>query len=70
MKYIIDRFEGDYAVVEDENKLMMDIHLKDLPKEVQEGDVLVKNGDSYSVDLGETERRKKKIQELVDDLWE
>lgn len=70
MKYIINRFEGDYAVVEDENKLMMDIHLKDLPKEVQEGDVLVKNGDSYSVDLGETERRKKKIQELVDDLWE
>lgn len=70
MKYIINRFEGDYAVVEDENKLMMDIHLKDLPKEVQEGDVLVKIGDSYSVDLGETERRKKKIQELVDDLWE
>ncbi|RBP58207.1 DUF3006 family protein [Alkalibaculum bacchi] len=70
MKYIIDRFEGDYAVVEDENKLMMDIQLEDLPKEVQEGDVLVKIGDSYSVDLGETERRKKKIQELVDDLWE
>lgn len=70
MKYIIDRFEGDYAVVEDENKLMVDIQLEDLPKEVQEGDVLVKIGDSYSVDLGETERRKKKIQELVDDLWE
>ncbi|WP_303863996.1 DUF3006 domain-containing protein [Alkalibaculum bacchi] len=70
MKYIINRFEGDYAVVEDENKLMMDIHLKDLPKEVQEGDVLVKIGDSYSVDLGETERRKKTIEELVDDLWE
>lgn len=70
MKYIIDRFEGDYAVVEDENKLMMDVHLKDLPKEVKEGDVLVKIGESYSVDLGETERRKKTIEELVDDLWE
>ncbi len=70
MKYTIDRFEGDYALLEDENRLMKDILIKDLPDEAKEGDVLVKIGDSYSVDLGETERRKKKIQELADDLWE
>ena len=31
MKGIIDRFEGDYAVVEFEGRKMMDIHKRDLP---------------------------------------
>lgn len=69
MKYIIDRFEGDYAVVEDEHKGMKDIHLKDLPKEVQEGDVLVMMEDTYHIDLEETQKRKRKTQEIMDELW-
>jgi len=69
MKYIIDRFEGDYAVCEDENKQMIDIERDKIPAEAREGDVLIQQGDKYIIDLDETNRRKEKIQRLMDDLW-
>ncbi len=40
MKLIIDRFEGDYAVCEREDKTMMDIERSKLPEGVKEGSVL------------------------------
>lgn len=69
MTYIVDRFEGKYEVLEDENRDMLNVPIKDLPKDVQVGDVLVKAGDGYQVDVIETEKRKKRMKELMDDLW-
>ena len=40
MKGIIDRFEVDYAVVEFEGRKMVDIHKKNLPVGLKEGDVI------------------------------
>jgi len=69
MKYIIDRFEGNYAVCEDENRQMVNIEREKIPAEAREGHVLIQQGDEYFIDLEETNRRKEKIQRLMDDLW-
>lgn len=66
MKAIIDRFEGNFAVCEKENKTMIDIPKEILPEEAKEGDVLNIN---ISIDTEETENRKKFIEELTKDIW-
>lgn len=56
---IIDRFEGNIAVVENsENENMIGIE-KDLIEEAaREGDVIFFDGSGYKVDKEETERRR------------
>ncbi|GAW92476.1 DUF3006 domain-containing protein [Calderihabitans maritimus] len=62
----IDRFEGDMAVIEYNGKTF-DLPRSLLPKEAKEGDVLKL---SIEVDKEETEKRRKKIEKLMDDLFE
>lgn len=69
MKVVIDRFEGDYAVCEKENREMIDIKKDCIPKEAKESDVLDIQGDKIIIDINETEKRKKEIEELTKDLW-
>jgi pyruvate kinase len=70
MKVIIDRFEGDLAVCEKEDKSTIDIPLKDLPEEVQPGDVvIIENGQAH-IEHEETKERKQRIEKLANDLWE
>jgi ribosome recycling factor len=64
VKVIIDRFEGDYAVVEMDDKTMINIS-KCLIPESQEGDII-----RIEIDKDETEQRKKNIKKLMNDLWE
>ncbi|MBM7651269.1 DUF3006 domain-containing protein [Neobacillus cucumis] len=70
MRLIVDRFEGDLAVCEKEDKSMIDIPRKELPKEIQVGDVLVIEKGQTRVDHGETQNRKQRIDKLAKDLWE
>lgn len=65
MKVIIDRFEGDYAVVELESRKMVDLHRSLVPKEAVEGDII-----EITVNESETKKRKKRIEKLTKDLWE
>ena len=65
MKVIIDRFEGDYAVVELKNRSMADLPQMLVPLEAKEGDTL-----EIIIDQDETRRRKKRIEKLTDGLWE
>ncbi|NLM76259.1 MAG: DUF3006 domain-containing protein [Clostridiaceae bacterium] len=65
MKVIIDRFEGDYAVVELPDMTMVDMPISLIPEGAREGDVLV-----ISIDIDETAKRKERIKNLMDDLWE
>ena len=50
LKVIIDRFEGDYAVVETEDKIMVN-----LPKSLIPG---AKEGDVISISIDEEETKK------------
>lgn len=69
LKVIIDRFEGDFAVCEREDRSMIDIEISKIPSKAKEGDVLDISDDIITIDLEETERRKRKIEELTKDLW-
>lgn len=70
MKVIIDRFEGDFAVCETENRQMININKGDITFDAKEGDVLIIEGDTIELDVEETRKRKQTAQRLVDDLWE
>ena len=69
-RVIIDRFEGDLAVVEF-GEVMEDIPKTRLPESVQSGDVLWFYEDGrVEVDLEGKQRLSKEIDELMDELWE
>lgn len=70
MKGIIDRFEGNIAVVELENRSMVNIDRSLLPPDSKEGDCIFAENGIYKIDTEETERRRKKIQSLMGDLFE
>ncbi|SDY92938.1 DUF3006 domain-containing protein [Tindallia californiensis] len=65
MKMIIDRLEGDYAVVELDDGTFADIPKEALPKLANEGDVI-----TIEIDEKATEQRKKRIERLLNELWE
>jgi len=68
MRGIIDRFEGDFAVVELEDGEMRNIKRELVPAEAKEGDVL-NIIEVITIDYEETEKRRKKIEELTEDMW-
>jgi hypothetical protein len=65
MRLIIDRFEGDFAVVELEDRSTIDIPKKLIPKGAKEGDVL-----SIQINTDETNKRKERIKKIMNDLFE
>lgn len=70
MMYIIDRFEGEFAICEDENKKMHPIKKVELPKGVQEGDCIRPIENGYVIDVEATNNRKEKISKLMNSLFE
>lgn len=64
MKVIIDRFEGEYAVVELEVGKFVNVP-KTLIPDASEGDVI-----KIEVEKKETEERKKHIQDLMNSVFE
>lgn len=65
MKLIIDRFEGEWAVVELENMDMINIPIQIVPSFAKEGDTL-----KIIVDENETFSRKKRLEEKFKTLFE
>lgn len=64
MKWIVDRIEGDYAVVELENGKSADIPLISLPENIKEGAVI-----NVSADKAEADKRKENIDSLAKKLF-
>ena len=60
---IIDRFEGDFAVIETDEG-MINIPRSDLPTGAKEGDIL-----RLVIDTDGTETRKKRIAGMMDKLF-
>ena len=64
MKYIVEEFEGTYAICEDEEKNKIKIPKYKLPLETKEGDVIKIINSFFHVDKEETARRKEeRLQE-------
>ncbi|MCB2300424.1 DUF3006 domain-containing protein [Clostridium tagluense] len=70
MKVIIDRFEGNFAVCEKEDRTMMNIPKDKIPPGAKDGDVLNILNDVITIDIEETEKKRKEIEKLTEDLWE
>lgn len=70
MRGVIDRFEENYAVVELDNKDMINIEKNKVPSEAKEGDAVIINNDNIVIDHERTMKLKKEIEELTKDLWE
>lgn len=70
MELIIDRFEEEYAVCEDENKKILNINKSKIPKQAKEGDIIIYRDGTYILDKEKSLNRKKHIEELTKDLWE
>ena len=68
MKYIIDRFEEDFAVLEKEDGGTVDVKITLLP-DVKEGDVIVEKNGVYFVDENATAERKACIDEKIKRLF-
>lgn len=65
MKIIIDRFEGNFAIVELDDKRIIDMPKELVPEEAKEGDVL-----EIEISQEKTEELKEKIEKEVEGLWE
>ena len=69
MIWVVDRFDGEFAVCENSRRQMKDIRRAELPAGVQPGDVLRHTRAGYLIDTTETAKRKQSIDELTKDLW-
>lgn len=70
MKGIIDRFEGDIAVIELENHEFIDINISDLPKNISTGDIIELLDGKINLCIEETKNKKQAIEDLMDELFE
>ncbi|MGF7050327.1 AmiR/NasT family two-component response regulator [Paenibacillus sp. DS2015] len=69
MKGIVDRFEGDYVVIEIEGQTR-DIDKSDVAVSVKVGDVVIFVAGVWKTDATETGQREQQIKKLMDDVWE
>lgn len=65
---VIDRFEGDFAVVQRDDGKILNIKKSLLPEKAREGDVIDLN--KMIVDERETLRRKAEIRKLAENIFE
>ncbi|MDI3481338.1 MAG: hypothetical protein PWQ97_993 [Tepidanaerobacteraceae bacterium] len=65
---VIDRFEGEFAVIETDDKKILNIKRNHLPEKAREGDVV--DLKTMAVDEEETLRRKEYIRKLSDKIFQ
>lgn len=65
MRIVIDRFEGDYAIVELSDRTMVDLHRQFLPKSAKEGDIF-----EIKMIAVDDKERKGQISQLMNEIWE
>lgn len=69
MKGIVDRFEGEYVVIEIDGQTQ-DVSKKDVDLSVKAEDVVVLVNGVWMSDETETEQREQQIKKLMNDVWE
>ena len=69
IKYIIDRFEEDKAVLECESGESMVIERALLPENAVEGDISLFDGEKYIIDKKATAARRGKMREKMEQLF-
>lgn len=67
-EYILDRLEGNMAVLEGQDRLW-DIPWSQLSPETAPGDVLTWDGQAWAIDREKTQARKERIQQKMRRLF-
>lgn len=65
--FIIDRFEGDWAIIETENRHTFNMPRFVLPPGIKEGDVI---NIQVGIDLVATEERAEKAKRMINNLFD
>ena len=66
--FIIDRFEGDWAIIETENRHMFNLPRSVLPPEIQEGDVIsLQVGIDAAATKHRTEESRRRLGHFFDE---
>jgi len=70
-KLTIDRFEGNYAICENEDKTTLQIPKYRLPLNCKEGDCLIQDDEGmYQMDVAFTSVKEKRIRDKMYRLFE
>ncbi len=69
MKYAVDRIEEDIVVLENiKTNELLEVNVKDLPKDIHEGSILVKEDDKFIIDLDTEKERRESLRERLERL--
>lgn len=68
MFFIIDRFEGDYAILLSDDQQLQQILRSDLPDEASEGSVLRYEQGRWQLDAAEYQARRQRIEQKMQRL--
>lgn len=66
--YYIDRIEGNIVICQGENGEMTELS-KDILPQGREGDCVVYDGNTYTIDYERTQKRKEDMDSLLDSLF-
>jgi hypothetical protein len=69
-RYVLDRFEGEFAVLEAYDGGMRNIEKDRLPENIKEGDVLAEENGIFTMDAAATRERAEKINALMRGLFD
>ena len=69
-QYSIDRFEGSYALLIDEEGTTVKIFRTLLPLGAKEGSVLTFDNNQYYLESKATEQKRNEVKGLIEDLFE
>ncbi|MGI6263868.1 MAG: DUF3006 domain-containing protein [Acutalibacteraceae bacterium] len=64
MRYVVDRLEEGFAVLQDDAEGLHDLPLAQLPPQIRPGDVVIETDGVYTVDSAATEARRQRILRL------
>lgn len=70
MRLVIDRFEGEYAICEKDDRNMQSVLRSHLPEGIHEGSCLQYNGIAYTIDEAAEKVTRERIKKKMDSLWE
>ncbi|MDR5588471.1 MULTISPECIES: DUF3006 domain-containing protein [Clostridium] len=68
-KYIVDRIEENHVILESFNGDMLETTISKTKGDIKDGDILIKNGDIFIIDVEETLKRKEAINNMMKNMW-
>lgn len=69
MKYSIEKIENNIAVCENDDGETLKLNLSQLPPNAKEGDILIQSDEGFTLDLDETQARRRKMAELQKNIF-